>query len=840
MEVLGGSPFLFGRERELTFLDGRLRERTPCVLVGESGIGKTAIARAVAAGFGPSFVGGGLSTLAWVPYVPLRVALGRRLQAGDDAHVADETAAQVGDGILVVDDLQWTDPATRRVLELLAGRIRLLLAVRTDDPGADEATALCERLGAASLRIAPLEEEASVALLDSLRGGLQRRQALRLVERAAGNPLFLRELAETGALSASFRLALAARIRRLPAAARDVLALLALLGRAAPGHLFEAAPTATLERAGLVERHGDLLAVRHPLFAEVVADGLDPDARRRLHARAAELLEDVGEAAHHLAAAGRAADAHALALEAAARAELPAERAALLALAASTAADGRARVDLTFEAAGELSRGSESAAAERLLDALPPLAGRDVARDACIRWETRYELGDLPGSRAAVQAGLAAAGDDPELLTELRLAEVSLALLDQRVGSAERLHAAAAGWRLARRHGVRLARAACLHGTALYLAGKPEWTRQLERAVAEARRAGDVHSELTAAYNAVAAHESFRRPDLARALAEEMTGRARDLHLASWERQFRTTIVNLDLHLGNYESVVREGNALLDEGLDPRRRDVAAVAVALALVDLGRFADAAPRIDDVLAAGAADVRGQGLGAWLQAEAELWGGRPRRALEWAEGFLARDDAGVFEGFGRVVEGWARLDLGMPVSPWTGGDDLPPILHGAPLELEGLSRLTAGDAGAAIELLRRAATEFAGAHLRGELRCELGVGIALRAAGEEIAAREALLALEERAAGHGMAPLVGRARRSLRLLGVRRSAPRGRRADGLTVREAEVLELAGAGLTNAAIARRLGIGPSTVKRLVSSGAQKLGAGTRAQAVALYAGR
>ncbi|MGZ4352801.1 MAG: helix-turn-helix transcriptional regulator, partial [Gaiellaceae bacterium] len=113
-----------------------------------------------------------------------------------------------------------------------------------------------------------------------------------------------------------------------------------------------------------------------------------------------------------------------------------------------------------------------------------------------------------------------------------------------------------------------------------------------------------------------------------------------------------------------------------------------------------------------------------------------------------------------------------------------------------------------------------------------------GMALRGAGEPEQARETLLAVEAEAGERGMAPLVARAQRSLRLAGVRRAAPRARRADGLTVREAEVLELAASGLTNAAIARRLGVGPSTVKRLVSSGARKLGAVTRAQAVAQFA--
>ncbi|MGZ4354460.1 MAG: hypothetical protein ACXVZ4_13035, partial [Gaiellaceae bacterium] len=396
---------VFGRSSELALVEDSLGAGEPCALVGESGIGKTTLARAVAARFGPSLVGGGLSTLSWVPYVPLWLALGQKLPSGDDAHVADEVARRVGDGLLVVDDLQWADGGTRRVVELLAGRVRLLTAVRSDEAEAAEAVAVCERAGMRIVRLEPLDADASLALIETLRDDLPRARALRLVERARGNPLFLQELAETGALSRSFRLALAARIRRLTPAAQEALGLLALLGRPAPaGTLPEPAAAELLER-GFVEQAGGTLAIRHPLFAEAAAADLGEDLRRRLHARLAELVDDQGEAAHHLAAAGMAERAGELALAAAAQAPSQAERAALLALAASSA-DGERGVELSLQAARELARCGEHAAAERLLDGLPPLEGHRLAEAACIRWGTRWELGDLEGAKAEVRRGL--------------------------------------------------------------------------------------------------------------------------------------------------------------------------------------------------------------------------------------------------------------------------------------------------------------------------------------------------------------------------------------------------------------------------------------------------
>lgn len=51
--------------------------------------------------------------------------------------------------------------------------------------------------------------------------------------------------------------------------------------------------------------------------------------------------------------------------------------------------------------------------------------------------------------------------------------------------------------------------------------------------------------------------------------------------------------------------------------------------------------------------------------------------------------------------------------------------------------------------------------------------------------------------------------------------------------LSYREREVLQLAGAGLTNCAIARRLFLSESTVKSHLSSGFRKLGVGSRSEA-------
>ncbi|UMG94606.1 hypothetical protein [Nocardioides sp. TF02-7] len=91
---------------------------------------------------------GCLATLAWSPYLPLRRAFGADLAAstwtGDAEYAADAVVAALDDDLLFLDDVQWADPASLRVVDLLAGRVPLVLALRRGDPASG---AVLERLG---------------------------------------------------------------------------------------------------------------------------------------------------------------------------------------------------------------------------------------------------------------------------------------------------------------------------------------------------------------------------------------------------------------------------------------------------------------------------------------------------------------------------------------------------------------------------------------------------------------------------------------------------------------------------------------------------------------------
>jgi DNA-binding CsgD family transcriptional regulator len=265
------------------------------------------------------------------------------------------------------------------------------------------------------------------------------------------------------------------------------------------------------------------------------------------------------------------------------------------------------------------------------------------------------------------------------------------------------------------------------------------------------------------------------------------------------------------------------------------QRFLVAYLTAQASIDLGRHWRARELIDE-LARRAVSEEHERQRLWTLADAEFWAGRPRDAIAVAEELLSRFPLET-SAFARLTRAWAYADLDLDPGPPTvvPGSAL---LAGAQPELEGLWRLAQGRYDEAAELFAEAAARWAQRHVRGELRSLWAQGEALRRAGRDDAV-ERLLAAERRATEHAHQPLVDRTRRSLRLAGVRRDAPR-RRAGVLTGREFEVLELVGEGLANDEIARRLGLGRPTVVRLIRSAQQKLGARTRAQAAALALGQ
>jgi len=242
--------------------------------------------------------------------------------------------------VVAVDDLQWLDAVSAHALRYALRRLGtepviLLATQRRDEPAGD----VTPPGRMEEIALAPLERAAIDEIVHRAVGALPSPALGRIADLAGGNPLFAIELARRplaerdlfGPASApTLRTAMAARLAALPQGTLGATRTSAALGPATSDLLERAcrmpsAATAIADglAAGVLVRGDDgLVRVAHPLLASVVLDGLNPLARRDLHADLARLASDPDARARHLALSRSEADE-----EAAAELEAAAERA---------------------------------------------------------------------------------------------------------------------------------------------------------------------------------------------------------------------------------------------------------------------------------------------------------------------------------------------------------------------------------------------------------------------------------------------------------------------------------------------------------------------------------
>ena len=228
--------------------------------------------------------------------------------------------------MVAVDDIQWLDEATARVLAYalrrVNARVGLLAAARAGANG--PGLLVLEGLSVEHLTVIGLGPAAIKALVGARLGRRFTPPVLRrLVELVGGNPLHALELAR--ALPTGARLApgepltvpatlaglLARRLTILPESAHAWLAALAVSPRPSPAlserlepHLRDALAAGILE----TDRRGQL-RFTHPLLV-AAAHGLVSDERRQaIHRRLAELAEDPEQRAAQLALGAEHPDA---------------------------------------------------------------------------------------------------------------------------------------------------------------------------------------------------------------------------------------------------------------------------------------------------------------------------------------------------------------------------------------------------------------------------------------------------------------------------------------------------------------------------------------------------
>ena len=479
-----GGAALVGRAREQSALraalDAAVAGRGSLVLIGgEAGIGKTALAEALLAEARAQgalvLVGRCYDLSETPPYGPWAEALARaphgdRVPAPPDlagggagsqaalfAAVRDHLIALATTRplVLLLDDLQWADPASLDLLRTLARGLADLPLLVLGTYRSDELTRrhplyallpLLEREArAARLDLRPLDADGVRALVAghaALPPADRDRLVAWLAGRAEGNAFFtaqlLRALADAGILRRAdggwalgdlgavglptpLRQVLDARLARLGADSLRLLALAAVIGQDVPLALWAAAAETdeeglldTVDAAGeallvTVAPDGDAVRFAHALIRETLYAGLVATRRRWAHRRVAEALlatpgPDPDAVAYHLQRAGDA--------RAAAWLERAGER-ARRAYAWATAEDRFARALALIDggAADDDRRG-------RLLFRLAGLRRYAAPAQAIAHWEELARLAAAGGDRALVAAARCALGLDRILLRE--------------------------------------------------------------------------------------------------------------------------------------------------------------------------------------------------------------------------------------------------------------------------------------------------------------------------------------------------------------------------------------------------------------------------------------
>jgi DNA-binding CsgD family transcriptional regulator len=353
---------VFGRERELALVDGLIEsagERFSVLLFeGEAGIGKTTIwreacRRGEARGFqvlacrpAEAETKLALSALAdLLEGVPEEVFAGLpapqqralavallRVEPGaasPDPRTLGTSVrsllaglSEAGPLLVAVDDVQWLDATSARVLEFALRRLTTAhlgwLVVRrlpTRSSLAAEAVVPPESLTRAT--IGPLSLGALHHVLGQQLELAPTRSLLVRIHRASGgNPFYAleiaRELLRTGRLPTAgdplpvpddLRKLIAGRLRRLPGATREALLVAAALAEPTTSFVDQHSLRAA-EDDDLVRVEGDgRITFRHPIYASAVYEAASRPRRRELHLRLAGLVSEPEEQARHLALA---------------------------------------------------------------------------------------------------------------------------------------------------------------------------------------------------------------------------------------------------------------------------------------------------------------------------------------------------------------------------------------------------------------------------------------------------------------------------------------------------------------------------------------------------------
>ena len=690
------------------------------------------------------------------------------------------------------------------------------------------------------------------------------RDAGELHRLTGGNPFFLTEvLAAAGdGVPSTVGDAVLARAGRLSPEARAVLEVAAVIGSLVDLDLLTEIAGPVVDETdesiavGLLRAAGDGIAFRHELAREAVLAAIAPPRRRLLHARVLATLRestspdrDPALLAHHAEGAGDGAAVLEFALAAAEQAAaLHAHREAAAqyarALRHGDGLDDAARAGLLERrslACFISDQGVEAIGAR--LDALAiwRRLGDRPKEGENRRWLSRLYWFEGRGAEAEA-AGFAALEVLEALPPGPQLA-MAYSNLSQLRMLADDFHGALT-WgeraiRLAERLGETetLAHALTNVGTARLDAGDDRGREELERSHRLSRDAGLLDHACRALTNLAWSELRAMRLDAAdRRLATAIDyATAHDLDNYHWYLLATRAVVRF--RRGEWDEADAETRHLLRRpALSPLTKIVALTTRGQLLARRGD-PEAATTLDEALAL--AERTGQllrlGPVRAARAEAALLTGDRTRAM--AEIRPIRDLAF------RRGNPWLKGELAWLTR--CAGTDPAASIASERRSRDGTRPGSASEEHADQDIAEPYALQFAGAWVAAaaawdRLGCPYEAAMALLEGDDEAGLRQAFATFDRL----GARPAAALASRRLRRLGAV-AIPRGPRAStrsnsaGLTRREAEVLALVAAGLSNGEIADRLYLTPKTVGHHVSAVLAKLGVASRAEA-ALAAAR
>jgi DNA-binding CsgD family transcriptional regulator/tetratricopeptide (TPR) repeat protein len=770
----------------------------------------------------------------------------------------------------VLEDLHWADEATWEFVRYAARRIAemdLVLGVtyREEEIGAAHpswAGLVRLRRDPSVLRVSleRLSATDGERLLRALAPSLPQGLVATIIQRSAGTPLLVQELASMAVRSGALpdlpdivRATVQQRAARLGPAAHDLLEVAAVAGLELDEDLLESlrpeSPADELVPAGLLERQGARLRFRHPLLQEAAYQDVPPERRRAIHEELAEALSRSGaypveRVAGHLERAGQAQAALSVLEDSAAEAGKAGNvgRSATLHLAALQLAGRQA-------ALAPRRAGLQEVAIRALF-----LAGRWTELDPLVRdaWSRRDRL---PLHQRAWLANVLAV----HLFWTGAVGEAR-ALIEQELAYLE--------------HHDALERGALLLAQAGFVAGflgeHQQALRHSERALEIARRTGDVEAECRARYTQIYILYGLDR-DRQAAIA-----RSRDTAAFARAHGLPTSEAAALFSVAQYTAAIEDAEDAQQAAERAGAWDYANLAQLLRGVILlfqGR-ADEAEAIFVRLGPEIRFSRPASPVPWVDT-AEAFLHLHRGDLEEARRILHRPGAGqAAHSTVRVADraaalGWlaweedrwedAAEQLVDPMESWVGGWHL--MVGGPmclPLHVDALLRLgQPADATAIVEaaasIQRQPPRFFAAALAVARFRLEPTPERAVQAQSLTAAAawpwlgallgcwRGELLADQQAAhAAHGLFERIGadlgvqRTERVLRRLGAWLPGDAGA-ATPLSPRELEVAGLVAEGLSNPAIARRLYLSRPTIAHHVAHILTKLGFASRAQIAA-----